>query len=175
MQTIRGVVTGVVMAAALVASPMASAAVDMFLRLDGIVNAGESRDSIHQGEIDVLAWSWAASKPPKLCLNVESLSITKYVDKASPLLLTYLATGQALPGVRLTVRKAGDPPVEYVVLQLSNAIVTSVSTGGSGGEDRLTENVTLSFATMNFKYTQQDATGKPISPAGESNIAGTCR
>jgi type VI secretion system secreted protein Hcp len=37
--------------------------------------------------------------------------------------------------------------------------VSSISTGGSGGEDRLTENVTLNFTTIIERYTQQTATG----------------
>jgi type VI secretion system secreted protein Hcp len=38
-------------------------------------------------------------------------------------------------------------------------IVTSVSTGGSGGEDRLTENVTLNFATVQVSYQPQATEG----------------
>jgi type VI secretion system secreted protein Hcp len=38
-------------------------------------------------------------------------------------------------------------------------LVTSVSTGGSGGEDRLTENVTLNFADVKVEYVEQTATG----------------
>jgi len=38
-------------------------------------------------------------------------------------------------------------------------MVTSVSTGGSGGEDRLTENVTLNFAKVKFEYTPQKGDG----------------
>ena len=34
-------------------------AVDMFLKLDGI--KGESKDSKHSGEIEILAWSWGLS------------------------------------------------------------------------------------------------------------------
>jgi type VI secretion system secreted protein Hcp len=51
--------------------------------------------------------------------------------------------------------------------------VTAVSTGGSGGEDRLTENVTLNFATVKFEYTEQDAKGAPKAggPTMTFNIA----
>jgi type VI secretion system secreted protein Hcp len=38
-------------------------------------------------------------------------------------------------------------------------MVTSISTGGSGGEDKLTENVTLNFAKAAFKYVQQNDKG----------------
>jgi hypothetical protein len=35
-------------------------AVDMFLKLAGI--AGESQDTQHKGEIDILAWSWGVAE-----------------------------------------------------------------------------------------------------------------
>ncbi len=37
-------------------------------------------------------------------------------------------------------------------------------TGGSGGEDRLTENVTLNFAKVKVEYTDQSKDGKGGSP-----------
>lgn len=45
----------------------------------------------------------------------------------------------------------------YVVgktLQLSEVVVTSYSTGGSGGEDTLTENVTLNVRHFCFLFTR---------------------
>ena len=41
-----------------------------------------------------------------------------------------------------------EKPVEYLKIKLEEVFITSVSTGGSGGEDRLTENVTLNFAKV---------------------------
>jgi type VI secretion system secreted protein Hcp len=40
-------------------------------------------------------------------------------------------------------------------------MITSVSTGGSGGEDRLKENVTLNFETVSLDYVPQDNKGVP--------------
>ena len=37
--------------------------------------------------------------------------------------------------------------------------ITSVSTGGSGGEDRLTENISLNFAEVKFIYKPQKPDG----------------
>ena len=37
--------------------------------------------------------------------------------------------------------------------------MSSVSTGGSGGEDRLTENVTLNFAKVKLEYTERRGEG----------------
>jgi type VI secretion system secreted protein Hcp len=47
---------------------------------------------------------------------------------------------------------------------MEEVLITSVSTGGSGGEDRLTENVTLNFAKVTFKYTPQTPTGGEGTP-----------
>ena len=42
---------------------------------------------------------------------------------------------------------------------MEEVLITSVSTGGSGGEDRLTENVTLNFAKVHVDYTPQKDDG----------------
>ena len=141
-------------------------AVDMYLKLAGI--DGESGDSSHAGEIDVLSWSWGASQSGTMHLgtgggsgkvSVQDLSITKYVDSASHALLKHCHTGAHIDEGVLTVRKAGGAPVEYIIITMRKLIVSSVSTGGSGGEDRLTENVTLNFKEVDYAYTPQDAAG----------------
>jgi len=150
-------------------------AVDMFMKLSAI--EGESRDKKHPKEIDVLAWSWGMSQSGTTHtgggggagkVNVQDLSITKYVDGASNALLLACCKGTHIDEALLTVRKAGDHPLEYIKLTLKEVIVSSVSTGGSGGEDRLTENVSLNFASYKFEYQPQDAKG---AAAGGPKIA----
>ncbi|MCB1909093.1 MAG: type VI secretion system tube protein Hcp, partial [Rhodocyclaceae bacterium] len=58
-----------------------------------------------------------------------------------------------------SVRKAGDKPLVYLTVTMTDVLVTSVSSGGSGGEDRLTENATLNFAKVKVEYTQQEKSG----------------
>ena len=96
-------------------------------------------------------------------VNVQDLSLTKWVDKASPVLWKHLCTGTHIKETTLIVRKAGGKPVEYIKLVLIDAIITSISTGGSGGEDRLTENVTINFAKFKLDYVPQkeDGSGLP--------------
>ncbi len=141
-------------------------AVDMFFKIDGI--AGESRDDKHKGEIDVLAWSWGMSQSGTTHMgtgggagkvNVQDLSFTKYIDKATPNLMLFLSNGKHIKEATLTVRKAGETPLEYYVLKLTEVMVTSLTTGGSGGQDRLTENVTLNFAKYELDYKPQKADG----------------
>ena len=47
---------------------------------------------------------------------------------------------------------------------MQDVLISSVSTGGSGGEDRLTENVSLNFRHVDVKYTKQKQDGGGDSP-----------
>lgn len=141
-------------------------AVDMFLKIEGI--KGEAQDAKHKDEIDVLAWSWGMSQSGTTHMgpgggagkvNVQDISITKYLDNASPNLMLYCCSGKHIKEMNLTVRKAGDKPLEYLKIKMENGLVSSVSTGGSGGEDRLTENVTLNFQKVHVEYAKQKADG----------------
>jgi type VI secretion system secreted protein Hcp len=145
-------------------------AVDMFLKVvssEGDVN-GESTDETHADEIEVLAWSWGMSQSGSTHsgkgggagkVAVQDLSVTKYVDKATPTLMKICCQGVHLKECTLTIRKAGGTggPVEYVKLLLKECIVSSITTGASGGGDRLTENVSFNFAEFHYDYTPQEA------------------
>jgi type VI secretion system secreted protein Hcp len=55
---------------------------------------------------------------------------------------------------------------------MTEVLITSLSTGGSGGEDRLTENVTLNFAKVKVDYKEQTPTGAAgATPSMSYNIA----
>ena len=135
---------------------------DMFLKIPGV--NGESRDDKHKDEIDVLAWSWGMSQSGTVGhgagagagkVAVQDLSLTKFIDLATADLMQACCHGTHFPEAKLTVRKAGESPLEYLIVTMKDVLVSSVSTGGSGGEDRLTENVTLHFAEIKVDYTQQ--------------------
>lgn len=149
-------------------------AVDMFIKFTGgdVPIKGEAQDSTHKEEVDVLAWSWGMSNSGTTHMgggggsgkvNVQDLSFTKYVDFASTSLMLACCNGAHIGEAMLVVRKAGTNPVEYIKIKMTDVIVTSVSTGGSGGEDRLTENVTLNFATVGVDYQGQAKDGKADS------------
>lgn len=139
---------------------------DMFIKIGNI--KGESKDDKHKDEIDVLAWSWGMSQSGSMHtgggggagrVNVQDLNLTKYVDAATPILMQFCATGTHVDEVVLTLRKAGGDQMEYLKLTLKKAIITNVSTGGSGGEDKLTENITINFAEYSIGYKPQDDKG----------------
>ena len=139
---------------------------DMYIKIDGI--DGEARDKDHGGEIDVLAWTWGMSQSGTMHsgggggagkVAVQDLNLTKPVDKSSPTLMLKCCKGEHIKEATLTVRKAGGTPLEYYVIKLEKILISSVSTGGSGGEDSLTENITLNFEKVELKYQPQKDDG----------------
>jgi type VI secretion system secreted protein Hcp len=142
-------------------------AVDMFLDIEGEIK-GESQDKTHKDEIDVLAWSWGMSQSGSFHsgggggagkASFQDISVTKWIDKSSPVLMLYCSNGDHFKSAKLTCRKAGKTPLEYLTISMKKVLVTSVSTGGSGGEDKLTENVSLNFAQVLVKYIEQKDDG----------------
>ena len=143
-------------------------AVDMFIKIDTV--DGEAQDSKHKKEIDVLSWSWGLSNSGSAHsgsgagagkVNVQDLSFTKYVDSATPKLALACCAGKHFKDAVLIVPKAGDKPVEYIKIKMDVVLISAISTGGSGGEDRLTENITLNFSKVSLDYVPQDDKGAP--------------
>jgi type VI secretion system secreted protein Hcp len=142
---------------------------------------GESVDKVHAGKTDVLAWSWGVSNSGSAHTgggagagkaNVQDLSFTKYIDKSTPDLMLAACNGKHFDNATLIVRKAGEKPLEYLKITMTEVLITSVSTGGSGGEDRLTENVTLNFASVKVEYVEQKKDGSAgDKPSMNWNIA----
>ena len=148
---------------------------DMFMQIGDI--KGEAKDSKHKDEIDVLSWNWGMTQSGSMHVgggggsgkvNVQDLQFTKYVDTSTPNLINVCCNGKHIPEALLTVRKAGEKPVEYIKIKLKDVLVAEVSTGGSGGEDRLTENVTLNFAKFEYEFQPQNATGQAEGGAIET-------
>ena len=108
-------------------------------------------------------------------VNVQDISVTKYIDSSTPNLMAACAKGQHFDKATLTVRKAGGEQMEYLVIEMDKVLVSSISTGGSGGEDRLTENVTLNFAQVKTTYTPQSDKGAEEGAIEFGwNIEGNC-
>ena len=152
-------------------TPNAAAASDVFLKLGDI--KGESTDKDHKDEIDVLAWSWGMSNTVTDVgggsagkANVQDFTFTKFVDLSTTDIMLNTLTGERIPEATFVVRKGGSQPLEFLKITFTNVFITSVSTGGSGGEDRLTENVSMTFAKVKVEYTKQD----PDGTAGEKKF-----
>jgi type VI secretion system secreted protein Hcp len=109
------------------------AAVDYFLKIDGI--KGESQDKTHKDEIDIVSFSWGmaqqgtASKGGGMGAGkvaVKDIVVVKEVDASSPKLFDACFTGKHIPSAQLTCRKAGGSAIEYWTVKLTDILISSV-------------------------------------------------
>jgi type VI secretion system secreted protein Hcp len=141
-------------------------AASIFARIGTI--KGESRDARHTDEIEVLSWSWGVSQSGSPThgggggagkASFHDFNFTHRVDKASPLLMRACATGEHIQDATITVRKAGTGQQDYLVITMSDVLVTSVSTSISVEGDVAAEGVALAFAKVDLVYRPQKPDG----------------
>ena len=142
-------------------------ATDFVLKIDGI--NGESSRKGYEKQIDVYSWSWGMDQTGSFHIGsggaagkvtIQDLEVTKYVDVSTPDLMVNCAKGQHIKSVTLSCLKAGgNESLPYIVIKLTDVIVTSVQPVGQPGAERIMERVRLNFAKCELTYTQQSATG----------------
>src|SRR5690606_38761506 len=102
---------------------------------------GESTDARHKDEIEILSYSWGVSQAGSFSsgggggtskANFQDISMSFVMNKASPLIMKACATGLHIKEAVLVCRKAGGEQQEYLELKLSDVLVSSYQTGGSG-------------------------------------------
>lgn len=161
-----------ILLSALFSAP-AQAAVDIFLKIDGI--EGDSVVQGHEGEIDVLGWGWQLSQTGTMhtgtggaagASQIGDISIIKNSDSASPALYLSVMKGTFIPEAILTIRKSGgaDKPVPFMVITMTEVLVTSARPGGSAGDAIPVEQITLNFAKIKIEYFSQNPDGTAGSP-----------
>jgi type VI secretion system secreted protein Hcp len=142
------------------------AANDYFLKLAGII--GESSDSKHKGEIDVLSFSFGESLTGTHAagggggagkVQMSDFSFTARTSKASPQLFLHCAQGKHIKQAILTVRKAGQAQQEYIKLKLTDVLISSFAIGSVEGDDRPSDTFALNFVKIAFDYFAQKADG----------------
>lgn len=141
-------------------------AVDYFLKIKDI--EGESADSKHKNEIDILSWSWGESQSGSSSYGggggagkvaMQDFNFTMTVNKASPKLLLACANGSHIKEALLTCRKAGKEQQEYLKVKFTDLLVSSFQTGGSSGAEVPVDQISLNFAKIEYEYYPQKADG----------------
>ena len=139
---------------------------DIFMKISGI--EGESQDATHTNEIEISHWDWKISQNSNMHsgsgggagkASVDDLTFTHKVDKSSPNLMKYCLTGKHIPEAKLTVRKAGGNPLEYLKITMSDVIISSVQPNCKSTDDVGTEQVCLAFSRVKQEYAVQNAQG----------------
>ena len=114
----------------------------------------------------MLAWSWSvlsgtfhigsgggAARPA-------SRPVVREIRRQGEPIIAAFASGEHFKKpAKLICRKDGKGQQDYLIITLEKFLITSLSTGGSGGEDLFTENVTLNFAKVKMDYKLQSAEG----------------
>jgi type VI secretion system secreted protein Hcp len=140
---------------------------DIHLKLGDI--KGESTDDKHKDEIDVDSWSWGASNPGSMALgggggtgkvSFSDLTFVHRVDKASPNLWKACSTGEHIKEATLSSAKQGKGPQDFLIVKMSDVLITSVSLAESNGSGSVPmENVGLQFAKVDLEYKPQKPDG----------------
>ena len=139
---------------------------DTFARIGDI--KGESTDSKHKDEIEVLAWAWGVTQSGPIGhgggggagkASFHDFSFVHRIDKASPLLMKACATGTHVKDATITVRKAGKGQQDYLIIKLSDVLITSVTMSVSVDEPTTAENVSLQASKVDLEYKPQKADG----------------
>lgn len=157
------------------------AAVDYYLKIDGI--KGESKDSKHKDELEVLSFSFGAAQQGTSAsggglgagkVKMSDFTFTVPTSTASPKLFVACASGQHIPSATLTCRKAGKEQQEYLVYKFTDILVSSHQTGlGAITNQKVLasesqtiqppiqhiETITFNFSKLEMSYKEQNKDG----------------
>lgn len=151
-------------------------AFDSYLKLDGV--EGESQKEGHTKEIEIMSWSWGGHNSGSFSHGsgggtgkyaTQDISLSSFVNKASPKLFQACTKGTHIDKGILCVRKTGGDakPYDYLKLTFEHCLVSSYATGGGhGSEEMNVENFSLNFSKITFEYFVQDPSKGTVSSTG---------
>ncbi|KAB8312892.1 type VI secretion system tube protein Hcp [Erwinia endophytica] len=129
---------------------------------------GESNDSNHKNWIDALSFNWGANQPGNMSVgggggagkvNFRDLTVQAFIDKATPAILKYCASGKHITKVDLSVCKAGGNQVEYSRISLEDVLITNVDFNGIGDTEEIVVNYSFQASRVNIHYWEQSDKG----------------
>jgi type VI secretion system secreted protein Hcp len=139
---------------------------DYFLKIDGI--PGESVDSKHKDEIELVSFSWGVTQSgpgPGAGVGAgagrakfKDFQVVMHVSKASPQLFLATVSGKHLKEANLSVRRAGGKEqLEYLKIKLTDVFITSFEEDAGGDEPQ--ETIAFNFRRIDVNYAPQQPTG----------------
>lgn len=135
----------------------------------GVSVKGETKDKAKKADtsMELIAFSWGLNNPAHIQgggmsagkSHFSDLSVQKYMDAGSAMLMTACATGEHFPEVVVTARRAGGEQNDYQQITLKEVLVTSYNNGANDGGGLATESVGLAYAKIQVDYFGQDEKG----------------
>ncbi len=142
-----------------------------FLKLDDI--KGESLDSKHAGEIEILSFSFGATNSGATSsggglgsgkATFSSFRFNKLYDASSPALFQGTATGTHYKTATFAFRRpGGESPADFLTIKLEDVLISGYEQGGTK-EPPLLEDVALNAAKIEIEYRPQGRDGKLGTP-----------
>jgi type VI secretion system secreted protein Hcp len=159
--------------ASLIPSMSCRAAVDMFLKLDGIT--GEADNPAHQGEIQIESFSWGVSQTGAFSsgggggagkVSIQDFHFFKYIDSSTPDLFLACLSGRAIPKATFSIRQQADNAFDYFTVVLTNVHITGMNQNGTAtdADGSPLDNIALNFTKIEWTYTPKTAEGTAGTP-----------
>ncbi len=151
---------------------------NMYLKIDRAAGTvvGESTDSEHAGQLEILSYSHGQSQSvvgttssaggrTSERVNHQDFSVSKYMDKSTPVLNQSCSEGECYKLLTFQIYRAtadGGKPVKFMEYIMTNAIISSYSVSGGGG-DVPVESLSFNYDTIKWAYIPQkkEAPGGP--------------
>jgi type VI secretion system secreted protein Hcp len=144
-------------------------AIDVYLQIDGI--KGESADTTHKDWIEVKSVQWEVLQPKSATASTggghtaertehKDIVVSKLADLATPILLQTCSSGKTIPKAKFEFLRADGQGerVKYFEIELENVLISSVAPAVEQG-NILTEDVSIKYSKVKWKYTQQKVGG----------------
>ena len=146
----------------------------IYLHVDGI--KGDVTAAGHEGWIECSSMQWgvgrgihtptgSSSERESSAPSVSEVTVTKSMDKCTPMIFTEACVGKAKL-VKIDLVQTGTQLETYKAYELENSLISGYSV--SSGGDRPSESLSFNFTKLNMKYIPYDnehVAGSPI-PAG---------
>ena len=149
---------------------------DAYMTVDGV--SGESQRKGHEGEIEVISFSFGGSNPSSVgvgsgggtgTVNLSSFNMMKKTDAASAEMFAHMCSGKHFPTGTVTLYKSGGDAgaLAYLVYEFEELYVDNIQWSGSEGGDNIPmESVSMSYGKVVITYTEQ----KPDGTAGGDHV-----
>jgi type VI secretion system secreted protein Hcp len=139
--------------------------------------------------IDLLTFSWGLHNTTHVGATgggagagrpqFSEFTITKKLDKSSPLLMLASAEGTHYPHATITCRKGGgERQQDYLRFTLSDVVVSSYQVVGSSGNELPTDQISFNFSRVEFNYHPQEpdgSLGPPVNACWDLRTERVCR
>ncbi|HVT98590.1 MAG TPA: type VI secretion system tube protein Hcp [Acidobacteriaceae bacterium] len=143
-------------------------AVDYFLKLDGI--QGESQESGHKDEVQIMSWSWGATQVSSVAgtggsgagkASLSDFTIMANFDKSTPKFFKSICAGTHIKTGTMNAIKSGAEGKPYLKVDFKELFVSSLQISASS--EIPTVSVSFTYNEIKIDYSTQNEQGNLAS------------